>query len=108
MWDDQGCRGCGEDSCPNVSSPVLMGVEGSSVKGVDYRTVGRMALSAMKRNKESSKLLNENKRDIQLHVDKAHILRKGGRWIRCHLQGGGLDDVLPRRGKDRGWQGYDR
>ena len=78
---------------------------GSNVTGVDYRTVGRMALLAMKETK-SFTFLGENKRDVQLHVDKAHILQKGGRWIRCHLPGGGLGDVLPRRGKDRGWQGY--
>jgi hypothetical protein len=51
-WDDQGCQNCGADSCPNVSSQALKGVTaGSNVKGVYYRTVGRMALSAMKRNK---------------------------------------------------------
>jgi hypothetical protein len=60
------------------------------------------------KKQKSCTLLSENKRDIQLHVDKAHILRKGGRWIWCRLQGGGLDDVLPRREKDRGWQGYDK
>ncbi len=49
-----------------------------------------------------------NKQDIQLHVDKAHIVRKGGRWIRCHLQSGGLDDVLQRRGKDTRQQGYNK
>lgn len=53
-WDDGGCRDCGAGSCPYVSSQsqVLKGaLAGSNVKGVDYRTVGRMALLAMKRNK---------------------------------------------------------
>jgi hypothetical protein len=79
---------------------------GDNVKGVDYRTVGRMALSAVKRKQSHVHFCSENKYDIQLHVDKAHILRKGGRWIRCHLQLGGIVDALPQRGKDRGQQGY--
>jgi len=85
--EEQGCQDCDANSCRSLSSQVLKEVmAGNNVKGVDYRTVGRMVLSG-------------------LHVDKAHILRKGGRWILCHLQSGGIVDVLPQPKKNIGWQG---
>jgi hypothetical protein len=57
-WDEQDCRDSDADSCRNVSSQVLKGVmAGNNATGVDYRTVGRMALSAMKRETRSHTLL---------------------------------------------------
>lgn len=56
--DEQGCLDCDADSCRNVSSQVLKeAMAGDNVKGVDYRTVGRMALSAVKRKEGSRTLL---------------------------------------------------
>ena len=52
LWtlDEQDCRDFDADLCRNGSSQVLKGaMAGNNVKGVDYRTVGRTALSAMKR-----------------------------------------------------------
>jgi hypothetical protein len=95
-WDDQGCQDCVADLSPNVSGQVLKGVTaGSNVRGVDYRTAGRMALSATKKKESHVHFCSENKHHIQPHGDKAHILRKGDRWIRCHSLSGGLSDVLP-------------
>jgi len=42
----------------------------------------------------------KDEHNVQLLVDKVHILRRGDRWIRCHLQGVRVNDVVPRRGKD--------
>jgi hypothetical protein len=89
------------DSNPNVSGRERKDVTaGDNVKGGDYRRVGRMALSARERKQGHVHFRGENKRDIRLHVNKAHMLRKGGRWIRCHLPNEGIDDVLQRREKN--------
>lgn len=103
--DEQGCQECDPNPCRSVSSQVLKeAMAGNNVKGVDYRTVGRMVLSAIRRKQSHAHFCGENKHDIRLHVDKAHILRKGGRWIRCHLPGGGIVAVLPQPEKNIGWQ----
>jgi hypothetical protein len=48
--DEQGCQDCDANPCRSVSSQVLKeAMVGNNVKGVDYRKVGRMVLSAMKR-----------------------------------------------------------
>jgi len=83
MWDELGCQDCDAGSCSSVSSQEGQeAMAGDNVKDGDYRTVGRTALS-------------------ELLADKARILRKGGRWIRCRLQAVGIDEILPRREKDK-------
>jgi hypothetical protein len=102
MWDELGCRDCDAGSCSGVSSQEGQeAMVGDNVKDGDYRTVGRTALSAGEKGQSHVHSRSENNRDIQLLVDRARILRKGGRWIRCRLQAVGIDAVLPRREKDK-------
>jgi len=82
MWDGRGCPAFDVDSSPDASGPEGKGeVAGDNVRGGDYQMAGRMALS-------------------ELLVGKVHILRRGGRWIRCRWQGVRMNDVVPRREKD--------
>jgi hypothetical protein len=56
-WDEQGCQDSDADPCRNVSSQVPKeAMAGNNATGVDYQTVGRMALSAMKGETKSRTL----------------------------------------------------